>query len=498
MQYIIDAPPRTGKSQYALYLIDKFTKQHPNRHIVTNIIGINYPGVISVNGSLHSPVDWRDFPNGTIFIYDEAHEHPAFSKDDLMKDLQVDTRDLDAIVSKISNSIFSEDVLYYIDNYFKFNDYDQEQIAEIKAKISLEKKLPLDFKKLIFDDINKKKKMALVKKKEDILDIGRSLTLHGHFGFDIYLITQDITRLNAATIAATSRQLKLRRLFGWPMMLIYEYAEVQKYFTGTTRNNALGIKLFFYKPYLYKYYISSEEHNVPKSYPTMIIALLLMVVALFGWGFTKLKASNALGLFGDSEQMEVSSPAPQSDKKNQQNVNPDVQKKVALCQEQLSWTEQQCLEAYDPEVREQRHKELQQSTRNDMETVVLDYNPNNPFQDLSNQVSYQPTTNPVFSGCMKKNGRYVAYTQQGTILRGVTEEDCRRVVEDGDRPFNYFQQPQQQQVHQEQTPQQHPAYQKAYYENLARLDAERLHSQASTERVSTSDSGNQNYETSSL
>jgi len=447
MQYIIDAPPRTGKSQYALYLIDKFTKKYPNRHIVTNIIGINYPGVISVNGSLHKPVDWRDFPNGTIFIYDEAHEHPAFSKDDLMKDLAVDTRDLDSIVSKISNSIFSEDVLYYIDQYFQFNNYDEEQIAEIKTKIKLEKKLPLDFKKLIFEDINKKKKMALVKKKEDILDIGRSLTLHGHFGFDIYLITQDITRLNPATIAATSRQLKLRRLFGWPMMLIYEYAEVQKYFTGTTRNNAIGIKLFFYKPYLYKYYISSEEHNVPKSYPTMIIFMILLVIGLFGWGFMKLKSSNALGLFGNKEE-QVQTDKPSSDpnaiKPNQTSIADQYKQDAAMA----GLTPEQYADLKNPEKRNQQIPTMQ-SRPNDMQSIVFEYNASKPFQDLSHQVTYQPTSQPVFAGCMKKNGRYVAYTQQGTILHDVSQDDCRRVIEDGDRPFNYFQQPQQ--VQQQQT-----------------------------------------------
>lgn len=440
MQYIIDAPPRTGKSQYALYLIDRMTKKYPNRHIVTNIIGINYPGVISVNGSLHKPVDWRDYPNGTIFIYDEAHEHPAFSKDDLMKDLQVDTRDLDAIVSKISNSIFSEDVLYYIDNYFKFNAYDEEQISEIQAKIKLEKKLPLDFKKLIFDDINKKKKLALIKKKEDILDIGRSLTLHGHFGFDIYLITQDITRLNPATIAATSRQLKLRRLFGWPMMLIYEYAEVQKYFTGTTRNNALSIRLFFYKPYLYKYYISSEDHNVPKSYPVMLIMLLLLVICLLVFGYYKLKDNNAFGLFGHKQLEQAEQPKNAS--QSGQNTAPTLveqqklQDNINKCIEQFGWTPDQCMQTFDTKANEQRNKDLEKSTGNNMDTVAIKYNPNNPYQQ--HEMEYEATSRPVFSGCMLKNGKYVAYTQQGTILDGVSQDDCKRLIKDSDRPFNYF------------------------------------------------------------
>ncbi|NAR54604.1 hypothetical protein GPS59_11440 [Acinetobacter haemolyticus] len=428
MQYIIDAPPRTGKSQYMIYLIDKFTKQYPNRHIVTNIIGINYPGVISINSTLHKPVDWRDYPNGTIFIFDEAHEHPAFSADDLMKDMHVDTRDLDSIMMKISNGIFDENVLYYIDNYFSFNQIDEEQIEQIKNTIKNQKRLPIDFKKQLFEDINKKKKMAVVKRKEEILDIGRSLTLHGHFGFDIYLITQDIKRLNAATIAATSKHLKLRRLFGWPMMFIYEYSDVQKYFAASTRNNAISIRLFFYRPYLYKYYISSEDHNVQKSFPLMILMLLMIIPLLGYWGYSKLKSANALGVFDEKSAQEASS----------QEQNKQVADGSATT---VASEEQKTVDCnvYDnlhlPEcqvIQKEKNAQLQAEVRQS-----IGYNPNSPYNDLSLSMNYQASAQPVFSGCVKYDGKYYAYSQQGTRLN-VSSEDCKRLIEDGDRPFNYF------------------------------------------------------------
>ncbi|SUU20039.1 zonular occludens toxin domain-containing protein [Acinetobacter haemolyticus] len=427
MQYIIDAPPRTGKSQYMIYLIDKFTKQYPNRHIVTNIIGINYPGVISINSTLHKPVDWRDYPNGTIFIFDEAHEHPAFSADDLMKDMHVDTRDLDSIMMKISNGIFDENVLYYIDNYFSFNQIDEEQIEQIKNTIKNQKRLPIDFKKQLFEDINKKKKMAVVKRKEEILDIGRSLTLHGHFGFDIYLITQDIKRLNAATIAATSKHLKLRRLFGWPMMFIYEYSDVQKYFAASTRNNAISIRLFFYRPYLYKYYISSEDHNVQKSFPFMILMLLMIIPLLGYWGYSKLKSANALGVFDEKSAQEASS--------QEQNKQAADGSATAASEEQKTVD----CNVYDnlhlPEcqvIQKEKNAQLQAEVRQS-----IGYNPNSPYNDLSLSMNYQASAQPVFSGCVKYDGKYYAYSQQGTRLN-VSSEDCKRLIEDGDRPFNYF------------------------------------------------------------
>lgn len=48
---------------------------------------------------------------------------------------------------------------------------------------------------------------------------------------------------------------------------------------------------------------------------------------------------------------------------------------------------------------------------------------------------------PVFSGCTKFNGKYYAYTQQGTKL-DVDPSVCQRVIDDNDRPFNYFAQQQ--------------------------------------------------------
>ena len=85
-------------------------------------------------------------------------------------------------------------------------------------------------------------------------------------------------------------------------------------------------------------------------------------------------------------------------------------------------------------------------------------------------MNYQATTQPVFSGCIKYKGKYFAYTQQGTKLN-VSESDCRRLIDNGDRPFNYFaenknlqqQQPEklsntQQNTEQKMTPQQYIKY----------------------------------------
>lgn len=71
----------------------------------------------------------------------------------------------------------------------------------------------------------------------------------------------------------------------------------------------------------------------------------------------------------------------------------------------------------------------------------VEYDPNNPYdqEDIQKAVSktYQVTAKPVFSGCMKNGNKYYAYTQQGTKL-DVSQSDCRNMIENGERPFNYF------------------------------------------------------------
>lgn len=73
--------------------------------------------------------------------------------------------------------------------------------------------------------------------------------------------------------------------------------------------------------------------------------------------------------------------------------------------------------------------------------INVEYDPAKPYQqeDIQKVVSksYQVTAKPVFSGCIKKNGKYYAYTQQGTLL-SVPNRDCERLINDGERPFNYF------------------------------------------------------------
>ena len=367
MQTLISAPPRTGKSLYCMSLIDQLSRKHPNRRIYTNIIGMNYPGVLTINSTPEKPFDWRDLPDGSIVFFDEAHEHPAFSAQDLLGTARTD---------------------------------------------------------------------AEKKRKAEILDIGDSLTLHGHFGFDIYLITQNPKLLREQVRAACSVHYVMRRLWGLDVAMIYEFAEVQTYFANATRKQALSVKRFRYPKNLYKYYVSSNVHNIQKRVPLLYMLFFAIPVLIFAMGYSKASDTGFFGLFEKDKQAQQIEKVP-TDLPQAEIVTytPEQQKEIDTKRaEFMGLTYEQYMDLQNPQAQDEKNLALNQ---NSIDQIVNTYNANNPF-DYSYMEAPPVTAYQVFSGCM--NG--VAYDTQGTILHDAPKDLCKRVMK-GDRPFNPYKQPEQ-------------------------------------------------------
>lgn len=433
-QIVISAPPRTGKTLKAVEIIDTLSKKEPHRRIFTNIVGMNYPGVILIQSTAEKPFDWRDLPNGAILIYDEAHEHPAFSNENLLKTFSLDDSELILKIAKLN-----------LDDNLKVKER-EEQIRQLR----------------------KKHQQAEDKAKEDILDIGRSLTLHGHFGIDIYLITQKPNLLNTYVRAATSEHLVLRRLFKLPMATIYSYAEVQEHFGAVTRKNALSYKFWWYPKQLYKFYISAEEHNAKAALPFWIYGLTFLLIGIFGIAILKTTNSPIYQRWvGQKEQQAKAQPDQQNTQQpttnektvsDNQNPNSPTQNDLSdLCRQAANLDKPECIKWFDD-----LSKNRSSVNSNGLVTQTVSYNSNKPYE-FEYQPQVQPTDFPRMSGVMKlSSGKLIAVDQQGNYMQNISQEDCRKWLS-GYRPFNYFAQQKQ-----------------------------------STEGVSTTDSGNQKTETSSL
>lgn len=379
MQTLISAPPRTGKSLYCMSLIDQLSRKHPNRRIYTNIIGMNYPGVLTINSTPEKPFDWRDLPDGSIIFFDEAHEHPAFSAQDLLGTARTD---------------------------------------------------------------------AEKKRKAEILDIGDSLTLHGHFGFDIYLITQNPKLLREQVRAACSVHYVMRRLWGLDVAMIYEFAEVQTYFANATRKQALSVKRFRYPKNLYKYYVSSNVHNIQKRVPLLYMAFFAIPIAIFVLGYSKASETGFFGLFPKDEVVQekpieqpeyVMLDAKQGQTPEQvlaqykENFNPDIE-----CRKAMNLDMPECISWFD-----QLTKQQSSVLPDGQVFQAVVYDPNKPY-DFEYKPQIQPQDFPRMSGVMTlSNGRLMAIDQQGNYMSNISQDDCRKWLS-GYRPFNYAKAPQQQ------------------------------------------------------
>ena len=252
MLTLISATPGSGKTLKAVEIIyDLLNKGYV---VYANILGLKVPGVIDIS----SQEDWRDLDNfrrqkpgmektPIAVFYDEAHEHAAFAEKDLLKNYQIDRTDFDFEIDYI-------------------NIDDSLSITQKKQKI---------------DEVNKRYKTLLDKKKEEIREIGYALSMHRHFGFDIYLITQSPKKLASHILADVGCQLHLRRVFKMKRSTIYEFPEAHATVYKSIRDDAINKTIWKFPKHLYGTYTSTEvdthQSNIPFKY---IVILVLVFVVL--------------------------------------------------------------------------------------------------------------------------------------------------------------------------------------------------------------------------
>lgn len=82
MLTLITGRPGTGKTQYAIarFIVDE-RKDNPQRRIYSNIKGLKLDKLQALTGGEPvgpAPDDWRDLPDGSLVIYDEAQQEHLF------------------------------------------------------------------------------------------------------------------------------------------------------------------------------------------------------------------------------------------------------------------------------------------------------------------------------------------------------------------------------------------------------------------------------------
>lgn len=391
MAILITAPLGTGKTLYTIELIFQYLNQ--GRPVYSNIVGLKIVGVINVDSTAQSPFDWRDLPNDAVLFFDEAHEHPAYSERDLLKNLTI--------------------------------EYYEQELKKVELLDVTDTK-----KKSITAQIEKDYAKALRRKKEEILDIGLSMSMHRHFGQEIVLISQNPTKLNKDVLGNVTIHHVMRRKFGLDAANIWTFGEAMTTWGKSVADSALVKKYWRFPKHLYKFYVSSEKHNVKKYFPKKYYAYACIPLLIFYLGYAKARETGFMGLIPKADQVEQVKQNPSDPKEmgyEAQVVELDLKERDALDK----------LEAESLGMTLEQYQDLKNPEKRNMQLAVnqKQYDISNPF-DYSYMQPAPVTTNRVFSGCLNN----IAYDQQGSVIHDAPKDLCTRLIKHGDRPFNPYKQ----------------------------------------------------------
>jgi len=229
---LVTAPPGTGKTLLLIKMIFEYLKQ--GRRVYSNIDQLKIEEVLPIPHN----ADWRDYPDGSVIIYDEAQEHAAFSADDLLD--------------------FPE--------YVESEQLQNENITAYNARLRKEKKeYDREYKRY----------------SESIKDIARGFQVHRHFGFDIILATQDQSFLNNLAKKCVGEHYHLTRPFGLGGNMIFFWRRLVTNPDSRAEKSAVEWKkhVNFNKNY-FNLYRSANAHTHKANIPLKYILFCLIVVGL--------------------------------------------------------------------------------------------------------------------------------------------------------------------------------------------------------------------------
>jgi zona occludens toxin len=244
-------------------------------------------------------------------------------------------------------------------------------------------------------------------------EIVRSLSVHGHYGYDFYFITQDPARLSKHVVSMVSHHFHFSRVLNGNQAKFY-------YWTACTlnpnapsnRRNALDTGIFFYPKDAYKFYVSSVDHTnikmrIPRKFWYMLF-FLVCVISLAVYlvkhyllnSFSSLAANSTSGISNSIKGLS-------NEKNNFTSASINNKSLISNASSAVSNTT----------------------------TIQPKYNANEPFK-----TEYETINNnfPVLAGAIILNSKCIAYSQQGTKL-DLKKKDCLKVA-NGDMPFNPFKQ----------------------------------------------------------
>lgn len=302
---------------------------------------------------------------------------------------------------------------------------------------------------IIYDEVQYRKEYEYKGNQYSQDQMIKDLTIHRHTNKDLWLITQDPQRIEKGIHKLIDRMYYIKRPASKPKYTnVFEFDKWLSNPEPAANRNAKHKKyLDFYRfhfddKYQSLYKSATDHTSIKFKLPKQLFVFLGIIVAILvfvGVGLMNTNTFNVHRFEDKDNQKEVKKETSTTATTNVQASDPNVKVDLNVeCRKGINVEKPECMKWFD-----ELSKNNGSITGQNLQTTMVSYNPNKPFetQQIQDSIQYQVTAKPVLSGCMKTNKGYQAYTQQGTKL-DVSQDDCKKIMS-GDRPFNYFAQEQQ-------------------------------------------------------
>ena len=256
--------------------------------------------------------------------------------------------------------------------------------------------------------------------------IGKDLSTHRHYGTDFWLITQSPKLLNPYVIENTGEHVHLYRPRKKKTVTVYWWSYAVTNLTKSNFKLADDEQKWRLNPQMFDYYKSTVAVTDGKARTSQRVVTAMIMGALF------------LGvIYFFVHRGSVAYEKMQRGDNNPIAINKDALPPTqAQPQQKVENVDFDCRKAENLDKKECKDY-MNKKTEDHADLLPVNYDPNKPY-DVEVKQPYKVLNQPRFSGCMKKGSVYVAYTEQGTILKDVSQSDCKRLLNDGDRPYDYF------------------------------------------------------------
>lgn len=261
-----------------------------------------------------------------------------------------------------------------------------------------------------------------------------------HTGHDIYFITQSPKFIHQHVKGCMSQHFHFHNPMGLKASTVFmwRHGNTNNPDSQQAKNIAESETIYQFKKDVQDQFQSIEEDaqhtrkfKLPRkvllwgSAPFVLIAVIVYLLT---------KPSTTGNLTGETFVNKTKQDLDKAKQSTETMAHPNAQNNLDIeCRKAVNVEKPECVQWFN-NLSNNKGSVTGENTQN---TLVV-YSPEKPFeQDFQKDVRYEVTAKPVFSGCMHSNGKYTAYTQQGTKIE-VSQSDCEKLIKDNDRPFNYF------------------------------------------------------------